>query len=139
MVEEGRGGSGDQNFRVRGTWCVVFSDAGSASSDAFLHRRKPRTTYHARSLLGLRPSHCGAYWILSSDAMSPESPCRADRPCLGGSKSRDRLSGETQMAGRFFWGGIMPSLHNGLRDRRPGHNADRRYLKGAIWSMWGVG
>ena len=42
----------------------------------------------------------------NSDAMNPEARCCADRPCLEGSKSRDRLSGDTHVAGRFFGGGF---------------------------------
>src|SRR6266849_1057783 len=33
--------------------------------------------------------------------MNPEARCRADRPCLEGSKSRDRLSGEPRTVGLF--------------------------------------
>jgi len=38
----------------------------------------------------------------NSDAMSPGARCCAGRPCLEGSESRNRLSGDTHMAGSFF-------------------------------------
>ena len=39
----------------------------------------------------------------NSDAVNPEARCRADRPCLGGSESRNRLS-ELLVWPVLFWG-----------------------------------
>ncbi len=41
----------------------------------------------------LRCTVPGAYWHKTSDAVIPGARCRAGRPCLEGSKSRNRLSG----------------------------------------------
>src|SRR5256885_2181649 len=44
----------------------------------------------------------GAYWN-ASDAMNPGARCRAGRPCLEGSKSRNRLSDVLARPVLLFW------------------------------------